>query len=174
MATVAEMCVSLTMRAGRSLTMMSGISTVHIVRATTHCLAQRYIRPASRHWTNSLWEMKGWQERREQRWCYLWADIEMKLSKRHESFLPARGLWSLAQMFYFLFRPTLTESINGIVFHSNMGSWHLPAIVSSDLNSAATQTFYQPKKQLHWIDQENVSITETWWTGCAHVSNLLR
>lgn len=41
MATVAEMCVSLTMRAGRSLIMISGISTVHIVRATTHCLAQR-------------------------------------------------------------------------------------------------------------------------------------
>lgn len=41
MATVAEMWVSLTMREGRSLIMMSGISTVHIVRATTHCLAQR-------------------------------------------------------------------------------------------------------------------------------------
>lgn len=41
MATVAEMCVSLTMSAGRSLIMMSGISTVHMVRATTHCLAQR-------------------------------------------------------------------------------------------------------------------------------------
>lgn len=41
MATVAEMCVSLTMREGSSLIMMSGISTVHMVRATTHCLAQR-------------------------------------------------------------------------------------------------------------------------------------
>lgn len=41
MATVAEMWVSLTIRAGRSLIMMSGISTVHMVRATTHCLAQR-------------------------------------------------------------------------------------------------------------------------------------
>lgn len=41
MATVAEMWVSLTIRDGRSLIMMSGISTVHIVRATTHCLAQR-------------------------------------------------------------------------------------------------------------------------------------
>lgn len=41
MATVAEMWVSLTIREGRSFIMMSGISTVHIVRATTHCLAQR-------------------------------------------------------------------------------------------------------------------------------------
>lgn len=41
MATVAEMCVSLTMSEGSSLIMMSGISTVHMVRATTHCLAQR-------------------------------------------------------------------------------------------------------------------------------------
>lgn len=41
MATVAEMWVSLTIRDGRSLIMISGISTVHIVSATTHCLAQR-------------------------------------------------------------------------------------------------------------------------------------
>lgn len=54
MATVAEMWVSLTIRDGRSLIMMSGISTVHIVRATTHCLVQRWMRPVSRHWTSSL------------------------------------------------------------------------------------------------------------------------
>lgn len=53
-ATVAEMWVSLTIRDGRSLIMISGISTVHIVRATTHCLAQRWMRPVSRHWTSSL------------------------------------------------------------------------------------------------------------------------
>lgn len=41
MVTVAEMWVSLTIREGRSLIMISGISTVHMVRATTHCLAQR-------------------------------------------------------------------------------------------------------------------------------------
>lgn len=54
MVTVAEMCVSLTMRAGSSLIMMSGISTVHMVRATTHCLALRYISPVSKHCTSSL------------------------------------------------------------------------------------------------------------------------
>lgn len=58
MVTVAEMWVSLTIRDGRSLIMISGISTVHMVRATTHCLAQRWMRPVSRHWTSSLcrWE----------------------------------------------------------------------------------------------------------------------
>lgn len=61
MATVAEMWVSLTIRDERSLIMISGISTVHIVRATTHCLAQRWMRPVSRHWTSSLC-------RRESKW----------------------------------------------------------------------------------------------------------
>lgn len=41
MLAVAEMCVSFTTRMGRALTMMSGISTLQVARATTHWLAHR-------------------------------------------------------------------------------------------------------------------------------------
>lgn len=48
MLAVAEMCVSFTTRTGSALIMMSGISTLQMDKATTHWLAQRWMRPCSR------------------------------------------------------------------------------------------------------------------------------
>lgn len=48
MLAVAEICVNLTIRTGKALMIISGISTLQIDNATTHWLAQRKISPCSR------------------------------------------------------------------------------------------------------------------------------
>lgn len=60
MLAVAEMCVSFTTRTGSALMMTSGISTLQVARATTHWLAQRWMRPCSRQYTSSRCRTAWW------------------------------------------------------------------------------------------------------------------